>query len=122
MIEHASYCNQSTRDERSSLVITGEPMNKPLFEIYFSYDFDDSVWPPRFEEEAFTLLIECATGDVYELRIWTEAYLNRTLAQNREIGVGLNSQFLIPPDLVLANRDIETIELIVADLIHTKRL
>jgi len=92
------------------------------FELYFAHETGDGASPLGLETERFILLIECTNGDVYELNVWTEAYLARMRAQGRESGERLGGQYLIPPDLLVASRDVGLIERIVADLIQTNRL
>lgn len=74
------------------------------------------------DEDAFILRIECATGDVYELTVWTDAYFARTRNQDRESGERLSGQYLPLPDLMVSSRDFDFIEQVVTDLIKTQRL
>jgi hypothetical protein len=97
-------------------------MHDRHFEFYFAHKTGDGVSPVALETERFILLIECADGDVYELSVWTEAYLTRLRTLDRESGERLGSQYFIPPDLVVARYDVDLIERIVAELIQTNRL
>jgi hypothetical protein len=97
-------------------------MNEPSFEFYFSYEIGDGASPVGLEMDCFILTIECATGDIYELTVWTETYLARVRQHDRERGDNLSGQYLIPSDLIIAKHDVDLIERIVADLIQSKRL
>jgi hypothetical protein len=98
------------------------------FELWFVYPCQPT--PPGAmaakagvpEDEAFILRIDCASGDVYELTVWTDAYLARVRQHDRESGDRLSGHYLPLPDLVVASGDVTLIEQTVADLIRTKCL
>jgi len=102
-------------------------MPEPSFEMSFFYPClsaptNLSASASRsFDEEYFILQIDCASGDLYELTMCTDAYLARVRQQDRESGDRLSGQYLLVPDLV-ANKDVTLIEQIIADLIRTQRL
>jgi hypothetical protein len=97
-------------------------MHDPAFEFYFVYETSDPAAPIALDMDCFILGIECASGDVYELRVWTEDYLARVRERDRETGDHLGGQYLTPPDLVVAHHDVDLIERVVADLIRTNGL
>ncbi len=98
-------------------------MSEPSFEFWFSYPCE--VTPSGMigpDEELFTLRIDCASGDLYELTVCTDSYLARVRLEDRESRDRLHGQYRLLPDLVVANKDVRVIEQIVADLIRTQRL
>src|SRR5215207_9150865 len=101
-------------------------MPEPTFKLSFSYPFDPVPTDLRAagiggpDEEYFSLHIACASGDLYELTVWTDVYLARVQQHARESGDRLQGQYLLLPDLVVANKDVSLIEKIVADLIETQ--
>src|SRR5215207_5651182 len=103
-------------------------MPEPTFKLSFSYPFDPVPADVRAigiggpDEEYFSLHIDCASGDLYELTVWTDVYLARVQQHARELGDQLRSKYLLLPDLVVANKVVGLIEQIVADLIETQRL
>jgi hypothetical protein len=97
-------------------------MDTPPFECNFAYEASDGAAPVGLEMDCFILGIECASGDVYELTVWTEAYLARVREQDRETGTYLGGQYLTTPDLIVARHDVDLIECIVAELIRTNDL
>jgi hypothetical protein len=98
-------------------------MSEPAFELWFSYPCE--VTPSGMigpDEDVFILRIELASGDMYELTVWTDAYLTRRRQDDRESGDRLSGQYLPLPDLVVADKDVTLIEQIIADLIQTQQL
>ena len=98
-------------------------MSEPSFEFWISYPCEltpsGMIGP---DEEFFTLRIDCASGDLYELTVCTDAYLARVRLEDRESRDRLHGQYRLLPDLVVANKDIILIEQIIVDLIQTQRL
>lgn len=103
-------------------------MPEPPFKLSFFYP---SITAPAqlpasssrpFDEDFFILQIDCASGDLYELTVCTDAYLLRVRQDDRASGDRLRGQYLPLPDLVVSNKDVTLIEHIVADLIQTQCL
>jgi hypothetical protein len=98
-------------------------MPDPAFEFWFRYPCEltpsGMICP---DEDHLILRIELASGDLYELTVWTDAYLARRREEDRESGDRLRGQYLPLPDLVVANEDVTLIEQIIADLIQTQQL
>jgi hypothetical protein len=115
---------EGIRNERRGAVAlpAGDHVDEASFSIYYQFSQIDHTRPYDLDRESFILHIECATGDVYELRVWTEDYLARMRAYNRESGEHLSGQYVIPPDLIIASQDDVLIGRVVADLIQSNGL
>lgn len=74
------------------------------------------------DEGCVDVRITLATGDVYELSIWTDAYLAQVRTNDRRSGNHLNGQYLPLPDLLVTTSDLVQIEEMLADLIRANGL
>lgn len=98
-------------------------MTTRSFKLWFGYpghSAESGLTGP--DEGCVDVCITLATGEVYELSIWTDAYLAQVRANDRGSGNHLNGQYLPLPDLLVTTPDLAQIEAMIADLIGANGL
>ena len=97
-------------------------VKEPKIDVFYNYPDTDLTTPVVIESECFTVLVECANGDVYYLTVWTDDYFTRIREQARLSGACLAGGYIVLPDLIIASGNIEFILQVFNDLARTNGL
>ena len=84
-------------------------MKELKIDVFYEWSDTGPTSPLIIESQCFTVQVECASGDVYHLAVWTDEYLTRIREQARLSGACLAGGYIVPPDLIIASGDIEFI-------------